>query len=124
MEKLVKWDGGSDMIDSTLKSGLGSLRNIIRSIHIGLLCVQENAIDRPTMASAVLMLNSLSMTLSMPSEPAFFMRTNTKPEEPLLQEYSSSSGSSGFRNPNISRERLKASQMSANDLTISDITPR
>ncbi|GKF54196.1 hypothetical protein Tco_0161106, partial [Tanacetum coccineum] len=83
------WRNGTpvDMIDPTLKTGTGSLRNIIRSIHIGLLCVQENVDDRPTMASVVHMLNNFSVTLPVPSEPAFFMRSNADLEMPLLNEY-------------------------------------
>uniref|UniRef100_A0A251S113 Putative serine/threonine/dual specificity protein kinase, catalytic domain-containing protein n=1 Tax=Helianthus annuus TaxID=4232 RepID=A0A251S113_HELAN len=67
------WRNGtpSDIIDPTLKIG-PSLRDIIRTIHVGLLCVQENVINRPTMASIVHMLHSFSVTLSVPSEPAFF----------------------------------------------------
>ncbi|GJW57558.1 putative receptor-like protein kinase [Tanacetum coccineum] len=73
------WRNGTplDMIDPTLKTGSGSLRDTIRCIHIGLLCVQENVVDRPTMASVVLMLNSFSLTLPLPSGPAFFMHSKT-----------------------------------------------
>jgi hypothetical protein len=49
------------------------VNEIVRCIHIGLLCVQENAAIRPNMASVVLMLNSDSPTLSRPSEPAFYV---------------------------------------------------
>ena len=97
------------MIDPILKAGSGSLHDIIRSIHIGLLCVQEKANDRPTMDSVVLMLNSFSVTLPVPSEPAFFKRSNTDPEMPHLNEYSSST---------------RASQHSANDVSMSEIVPR
>ncbi|KAK9062816.1 hypothetical protein SSX86_020006 [Deinandra increscens subsp. villosa] len=107
------------MIDPILKTGSHSLHDIIRSIHIGLLCVQENAADRPTMASIVLMLNSFSVTLQQPSEPAFFMHTNTKPEMPLLYEYSSTS-SSGLEKS----KRSKSSQLSINDVSITEIVPR
>ena len=51
---------------------------IIRYIHIGLLCVQENVADRPTMASVVLMLSSYSITLPTPSKPAFCMHGSIK----------------------------------------------
>ncbi|KAI3498884.1 hypothetical protein L1887_34670 [Cichorium endivia] len=117
------WRNGTaaDMIDPTLKTGSGSLRDVIRSIHIGLLCVQENVIDRPTMASVVLMLNSFSLTLAVPSEPAFFMRSTIDPEMPLLSEFgSSTSGSIGFGKSKIS----KSSQVSINDVSISEIIPR
>ncbi|KAK1416735.1 hypothetical protein QVD17_25851 [Tagetes erecta] len=61
----------TNVIDPALKTGSGSSHDIIRSIHIGLLCVQENIVDRPTMISIVLMLNSFSITLPSPSAPAF-----------------------------------------------------
>ncbi|CAH1424565.1 unnamed protein product [Lactuca virosa] len=121
------WRNGTvtDMIDPTLKTGSGSLRDVIRSIHIGLLCVQENVIDRPTMASVVLMLNSFSITLPVPSEPAFFMRSTIDPEMPHLSEFSSSnSGSSGFGKPKISKSKSRSSQVSLNDVSISEIIPR
>ncbi|ONI10119.1 hypothetical protein PRUPE_4G028300 [Prunus persica] len=49
----------------------------MRCIHIGLLCVQENGVDRPTVASVVSMLNSESLALPVPSQPAFYMHHNT-----------------------------------------------
>ncbi|CAJ2675522.1 unnamed protein product [Trifolium pratense] len=61
----------TNVIDPTLNND--SVNEIIRCIHIGLLCVQENAASRPNMASVVLMLNSHSLTLSRPSEPAFYV---------------------------------------------------
>ncbi|KEH40073.1 cysteine-rich receptor-kinase-like protein [Medicago truncatula] len=59
------------IIDSTLNND--SRNEIFRCIHIGLLCVQENVASRPSMASVVVMLNSDSVTLPMPLEPAFHM---------------------------------------------------
>ncbi|GJW12234.1 putative receptor-like protein kinase [Tanacetum coccineum] len=82
----------SDLIDPTLNNGSGSLHDIIRTIHIGLLCIQDNITDRPTMDLVVLMLKSLSFTLPLPLEPALFMRNNSTPGIPLLLEFSSSSG--------------------------------
>ena len=40
---------------------------MLRIIHIGLLCVQEDASDRATMSTVVLMLSSNSTTLYMQS---------------------------------------------------------
>ncbi|KAL5972933.1 hypothetical protein ACLOJK_039739 [Asimina triloba] len=42
--------------------------------HVGLLCVQEKAADRPTMASVVAMLVSETATLPYPRQPAFITR--------------------------------------------------
>ena len=67
----------SNIIDPTL--GVGSKAEIIQCIHIGLLCVQENVADRPTMASVILMLNSNSITLSVLSQPAFSKHNNIEP---------------------------------------------
>ncbi|CAB4313744.1 unnamed protein product [Prunus armeniaca] len=43
----------------------------LRYLHIGLLCVQEDADDRPTMSYVVVMLKSETVTLSPPEKPAF-----------------------------------------------------
>ncbi|KAL5730989.1 non-specific serine/threonine protein kinase [Ranunculus cassubicifolius] len=54
-----------------------SAAEVTKCIHIGLLCVQDNLEDRPTMSSVVLMLNSHSLTLGAPSAPAFILETRT-----------------------------------------------
>ncbi|KAI3487660.1 hypothetical protein L1887_48358 [Cichorium endivia] len=80
------WQNGTatNIIDRTLMTGSSSLHDITRSIHIGLLCVQENSYDRPTMASVVHMLESFSLSLAVPAEPAFFTRSTIDPQIPLL----------------------------------------
>ena len=65
-----------NMIDPALNNI--SPNEIMRCIHIGLLCVQENVVDRPTMAAVALMLNSYSLTLSIPSKPAYFYGSGTR----------------------------------------------
>ncbi|XP_024157257.1 putative receptor-like protein kinase At4g00960 isoform X2 [Rosa chinensis] len=65
-----------NIIDSMLTTG--SRNEMIQCIHIGLLCVQENVNDRPTMASVVSMLNSHSLTLSVPSKPAYYLHYNSE----------------------------------------------
>ncbi|KAK7338990.1 hypothetical protein VNO77_19626 [Canavalia gladiata] len=47
---------------------------ILRCIHIGLLCVQEFASNRPTMATVISMLNSEIVNLPPPRQPAFILR--------------------------------------------------
>ncbi|XP_038689966.1 putative receptor-like protein kinase At4g00960 [Tripterygium wilfordii] len=66
------WNQGAamDLIDPTLG---GPTSKMMRCIHIGLLCVQENAANRPTMATVVLMLNSCSYIPPAPSRPGFFV---------------------------------------------------
>ncbi|KAG6675778.1 hypothetical protein I3842_15G121400 [Carya illinoinensis] len=68
------WREGTtaNLIDLTLRSGPPS--EMIRCIHIGLLCVQANVADRLDMASVVFMLNSNFITLPLPTQPASFMQ--------------------------------------------------
>ncbi|ESW15178.1 hypothetical protein PHAVU_007G050600 [Phaseolus vulgaris] len=70
-----KWTEQTTMefLDPALR-GSCSRNEVNRCIHIGLLCVQENPSDRPSMATIALMLNSYSVTLSMPRQPASFLR--------------------------------------------------
>ncbi|CAB4283550.1 unnamed protein product [Prunus armeniaca] len=77
----------SNLIDPTLKTG--SRNEIMRCIHIGLLCVQENVADRPTMASVILMMNSYSFTLPVPSQPAFYLHRSIGLDMSLRSEYNS-----------------------------------
>lgn len=74
------WNSGPNLdklIDATLRAG--SRNEMLRCIHVGLLCVQENALDRPNMASVVIMLSSYSVTLPVPQKPAFFARGTVLP---------------------------------------------
>lgn len=45
---------------------------VLRCIHIGLLCVQDKAIDRPTMLDIVSFLSNDTIQLAKPKQPAFF----------------------------------------------------
>lgn len=62
-----------NILDPTLKDG--SRNEMLRCIHIALLCVQENSNDRPTMVSVISMLNSFSVSLQLPSQPALYLQT-------------------------------------------------
>ncbi|KAK9059757.1 hypothetical protein SSX86_020461 [Deinandra increscens subsp. villosa] len=55
---------------------------VLRSIHVALLCVQHHTEDRPTMLSVVLMLVSEG-TLPEPKQPAFFSEENCRELESL-----------------------------------------
>ncbi|KAM3281194.1 cysteine-rich receptor-like protein kinase 44 [Capsicum chacoense] len=87
----TNWRKGTatNMIDPILRGSTGLARDIMRCIHIALLCVQENIADRPTMAAVVLMLSSLSLTLPLPSGPAYSMHNDSSAENSLIQEYNS-----------------------------------
>ncbi|XP_065877701.1 G-type lectin S-receptor-like serine/threonine-protein kinase RKS1 isoform X2 [Euphorbia lathyris] len=76
---LWRQDKVLDIIDSSLMESLESdvLPQIFRYIQIGLLCVQNNEMDRPSMSTVLLMLNS-ETTLPYPQEPAFILGSNYK----------------------------------------------
>ncbi|XP_073129039.1 cysteine-rich receptor-like protein kinase 8 isoform X2 [Henckelia pumila] len=61
-----------DMIDPVLRASLGFSHDMLRCIHIGLLCVHDNPIDRPTMTSVVPMLSSFTISLPVPSQSSYF----------------------------------------------------
>ncbi|EXB50923.1 Cysteine-rich receptor-like protein kinase 25 [Morus notabilis] len=69
------WKEGTplELLDPTIRHSFPR-NEVMRCIHMGLLCVQENPALRPTMATIVLMLNSYSVTLPVPQQPAFFHR--------------------------------------------------
>ncbi|KAG6641570.1 hypothetical protein I3843_09G081700 [Carya illinoinensis] len=80
----IHWRDGSPLklLDPTMGDSY-SKEEVIRCIHIALLCVQKDPADRPTMASVVLMLNSYSVTLPSPQQPAFFL-SRTDPNIPTM----------------------------------------
>lgn len=61
-----------EIVDPTLCESY-DVREALRCIHIGLLCVQESADIRPTMSEVVFMLCN-ETTLPSPSQPAFINR--------------------------------------------------
>ncbi|TKV94602.1 hypothetical protein SEVIR_9G305900v4 [Setaria viridis] len=60
-----------DLIDASLVPKSHSAE-MMRCVNIALLCVQENADDRPTMADVVSMLNSETTILGEPRQPAYY----------------------------------------------------
>lgn len=78
-------------MDPTLRDSC-VVPQVSRTIHVGLLCVQDNAADRPTMSYVVSVLSNESATLPPPKhatlpppkQPAFFTGT-TVPESSSRQ---------------------------------------
>ncbi|KAL1821995.1 hypothetical protein ACET3Z_008773 [Daucus carota] len=91
-----------ELIDASI-SYQGHLSQVLRSIHIGLLCVQQDPEDRPSMSYVVMTLGS-EVVLPQPKQPGFFLERNK-----FVSETNSSS-------QNIS--------MSCNDMSITLLDPR
>ncbi|KAH9603372.1 hypothetical protein KSS87_020981 [Heliosperma pusillum] len=68
------WDEGFGMklVDSKL-GGIFSVEEAARCIHIALLCIQEDASRRPSMAIVVAALNGDSVILPLPTAPHIFV---------------------------------------------------
>ncbi|KAI4371117.1 hypothetical protein MLD38_019386 [Melastoma candidum] len=89
----TNWRKGniSDIVDSAVSSSYSA--NILRCIHIGLLCVQENAASRPEMTSVVRWLDHHSVPLPVPTKPAFFTSRSSGDNIPSV--YDSTSRTTG-----------------------------
>ncbi|KAL2467192.1 Cysteine-rich receptor-like protein kinase 25 [Abeliophyllum distichum] len=109
-----------NILDSALKVSSSPLRDIVRCIHIGLLCVQENAADRPTMASVILMLTSSTITLPIPSQPAFFITTTFDSKIPYVYESNSRTSDT----TKSSKHKSDNSEGSLNSASMSELYPR
>ncbi|XP_062161064.1 cysteine-rich receptor-like protein kinase 10 [Alnus glutinosa] len=78
-----QWRSGTplELLDPTVRHSC-SRNEVVRCIQMGLLCVQEDPANRPTMATIVLMLNSYSaVTLPLPKQPAFLLQSRTMPSK-------------------------------------------
>ncbi|XP_031500411.1 G-type lectin S-receptor-like serine/threonine-protein kinase B120 [Nymphaea colorata] len=71
------WNEGraQELLDPSLTaSSVISSDQVVRWIHVGLLCVQDDETDRPTMSTVVVMLGSEASNLPPPSMPAYSSR--------------------------------------------------
>ncbi|XP_056171973.1 cysteine-rich receptor-like protein kinase 10 isoform X3 [Syzygium oleosum] len=86
-----------------------SIDEVLRCLHIGLLGVQEDPANRPTMASVVLMLSSNSTKLPKPRQPAFFLQRSTERQSKELEPDESTSRSMPW---------------SINEMSVTEMDPR
>lgn len=56
-----------------MKTSSCVMSEVLRCLHVGLLCVQQYPDDRPTMKSVILMLES-HIAVAEPKEPGFLSR--------------------------------------------------
>ncbi|XP_010439212.1 PREDICTED: cysteine-rich receptor-like protein kinase 5 [Camelina sativa] len=98
------WNNESPMevVDPSFQDSY-QINEITRCIHIALLCVQEEAEDRPTMSTVVQMLTTSSIALAAPRPPGCFFQTKH-------EKFGPSMGSSAL--------------CSVDDASITHVTPR
>ncbi|WMV39799.1 hypothetical protein MTR67_033184 [Solanum verrucosum] len=69
-----------ELLDERVGDSCSTPQEVVRSIGVGLLCVQERPDDRPSMSSVVLMLNNEG-TLPQAKLPAFYMEGDASDTE-------------------------------------------
>lgn len=103
-----KWRDESieEFMDPVVKESY-SQQEVFRCIQIGLLCVQENPDDRPTMGNVASYLSNVTIELPCPLEPAFFMqgrrRRNNVEQGPSSDHSSNNSVFSSINEMSISK---------------------
>ncbi|XP_061993787.1 probable receptor-like protein kinase At1g11050 [Rosa rugosa] len=75
--KLWKEGRGMEVIDASVRETCLP-HEALRCIHVALLCVQEDPVDRPTMSSVIHMLANEATSLPLFKEPAFSTHSNYK----------------------------------------------
>jgi hypothetical protein len=68
------------------------LHEVLRCIHVGLLCVQDLPDDRPFMSSVIFMLENESALLPAPKQPAYFAMQNWETQGPRESMENSANG--------------------------------
>ncbi|PON66933.1 Tyrosine-protein kinase [Trema orientale] len=71
--ELWKENKALDLMDTTLSETCND-NEFLRCFCVGLLCVQDDPSDRPTMSNAVLMLGNEAGSLPSPKQPAFVVK--------------------------------------------------
>ncbi|XP_038981818.1 cysteine-rich receptor-like protein kinase 6 [Phoenix dactylifera] len=111
-----QWTKGAilEILDPSL--GNHCPRNeVLRCIQIGLLCVQEDPSDRPTMSTVVTMLSSDSVSLQDPSQPAFYIGKSGTNSDVY---------SNDFHGDTHDRSANRSSPISPNEVSITELEPR
>ncbi|KAL0324142.1 UNVERIFIED_CONTAM: G-type lectin S-receptor-like serine/threonine-protein kinase [Sesamum calycinum] len=99
--ELWRKDSAMELMDPMLSASCVT-NQLQRCIHIGLLCVENHAVDRPTIEDVIFMLKNEMSSLPIPKNPAFITRNS------ILEKV----------------EESIPEKLSANELTVSEIEGR
>ncbi|CAL5007286.1 unnamed protein product [Urochloa decumbens] len=113
-----KWRAGSmaDVVDPSLAESGYPESEVLNCIEIGLLCVQENPVDRPDASAVVLMLSSPTSTADDRRAPSGF----TESDGPARSDARSSDGGVLL----VSDKKSSITTVSENEMSISELQPR
>ncbi|RXH68640.1 hypothetical protein DVH24_030973 [Malus domestica] len=80
------WKEGRELelVDEMLAAESYSASEVMKYVHIGLLCVQDNAMDRPSMQDVVFMLNGSTTVIggAQPKQPLFTIQNTVSHPQP------------------------------------------
>ncbi|RCV13381.1 hypothetical protein SETIT_2G341500v2 [Setaria italica] len=109
------WTTGTivEIMDPSLR-GKAPAEQMLKCVHIGLLCVQDNPVDRPMMSTVNVMLSSGTVSLQAPLKPVFFI-----PKSGYSTVYSES-----YPTASQSTGNGKTGVMSPNEVSITELEPR
>lgn len=113
-----------NVIDPLLRTSSSSLHDMLRCIHIGLLCVQDNPVDRPTMASVVVMLSSFTTSLPILLETTHFTIHGYTPSNVTDLNEALTRESSSLNKSTQSSGSSKNEGSPKNEMSISEFYPR
>lgn len=73
------WNEGLplELMDAVMQESY-SVNEVVRCIQVGLLCVQQRVVDRPTMSSVLLMLANENAIVPQPKEPGSCIEVSSK----------------------------------------------
>lgn len=66
-----------ELIDESLEESSYAESQVVRCIQVGLLCVQKDPEDRPTVAAVVSMMGNEDVQLPQPKLPGFFVERSS-----------------------------------------------
>ncbi|XP_039169846.1 putative receptor-like protein kinase At4g00960 [Eucalyptus grandis] len=110
------WNRWSDsrpleVLDPTIEDSY-SRDEVLRCLHMCLLCIQEDPAIRPTMATVVFMLNSNSINLPLPQHPAFFIQSSLRGQRVPMEELE------------LEQSTRRTMPLSTNGMSITELYPR
>ncbi|CAD6340858.1 unnamed protein product [Miscanthus lutarioriparius] len=106
------WTMGTivEVMDPSLR-GKAPTQQMMKCVHIGLLCVQDNPVDRPMMSTVNVMLSGNTFSLQAPLKPVFFIPNSTV--------YSES-----YPTASQSTANVTSGAISPNEVSITELEPR
>ncbi|KAK3431823.1 hypothetical protein EUGRSUZ_E03575 [Eucalyptus grandis] len=100
-----------EVLDPTIEDSY-SRDEVLRCLHMCLLCIQEDPAVRPTMATVVFMLSSNSINLPLPQHPAFFIQSSLREQRVPMEELE------------LEQSTRRTMPLSTNGMSITELYPR